>query len=78
MHRYVMKFPRPQLDASGLRFHELSYYAVGWSHALPGGHCVLRGEASWRTINGVWLSWPRGQVWLLFRRTYPRLGKRAL
>lgn len=43
-------------------------YGIGISHSGPGGAPIHRDHTSWRTINGVWVNWPSGQVWLLFRR----------
>lgn len=43
-------------------------YGIGLSHGRRGGGPVLRTEASWRTVNGLWINTPRGACWLLFRR----------
>lgn len=53
------------------RRHLRIYAFVTLLHASPGGSPVLRGQASWRTINGVMLNSRRLRLhgWLLFRRT---------
>jgi hypothetical protein len=59
-----------------LRGHLLTYprqmlilrRGIGLSHAGPGGALVLKGETSWRTVNGVWINTTRFNAWLLFRR----------
>lgn len=43
-------------------------YGVGWSYAEWNGGLVLKGQTSWRKINGVWINAHRWQLWLLFRR----------
>lgn len=43
---------------------------VGFSHAERGGRLCLRGQTSWRTVNGVWINTNWGCLWLLFRRTF--------
>lgn len=43
---------------------------VGPSHAEANGGLVLRGQTSWRNVNGLWINTPRWQAWILFRR-YP-------
>jgi hypothetical protein len=41
---------------------------VGFMHAHKGGAPVLREEASWRTINGIYVNHPWGFFTLCFRR----------
>jgi hypothetical protein len=45
------------------------YGPIGFLHASKGHTCVLRGEASFRTINGVFINTDRtGMVCIQFRR----------
>jgi hypothetical protein len=57
--RYIIRGNRRMLSVR---------YGIGWSHGRPDGGAVLKTEVSWRNINGVWINWPTGSVWLLFRR----------
>lgn len=41
---------------------------VGFMHAHKGGVPVLKGEATWRTINGVYINAFGGWLTLVFRR----------
>lgn len=41
---------------------------VGFMHALKGGAPVLKTEASWRTINGVFINTRWGYISFCFRR----------
>jgi hypothetical protein len=41
----------------------------GFTHAMPDGRPVLKGHASWRTVNGVWLNTEKwGWIIVEFRR----------
>lgn len=57
--RYVLKFNRKMLCAR---------YGLGWSYATETGGAVLKTEVSWKNINGIWINWPAGCIFLLFRR----------
>ena len=37
------------------------------SHSHPDGGAVLRGETSWRTVNGFCINTRYGHVWVTFR-----------
>lgn len=54
----VLKFPR----------RIQMYPRVSLSHATSNGGPVLKGEASWRTVNGVAFYTRKNHVWVLFRR----------
>jgi hypothetical protein len=41
---------------------------VGVTYAEKNGGLVLRGETSWRKINGLWINTRWGCVWMSFRR----------
>lgn len=41
---------------------------VGFMHAHKGGAPVLKTEASWRTVNGVYVNTKWGWLRVLFRR----------
>ncbi len=41
---------------------------AGWSYAEKGGGPCLKGDTSWRKINGVWINTPWWNLWLEFRR----------
>lgn len=57
--RYVIRSNRRMLCAR---------LGLGLSHATATGGAVLKTDASWRNVNGIWINWPTGSVWLLFRR----------
>jgi hypothetical protein len=48
--------------------HVAGPWGFNWLHANEWGGCVLRGEASVRTINGFLVRMPRRYVTVLFRR----------
>lgn len=41
------------------------HYAGWLSHEWADGHAVLKGERSWRNVNGVGINAFGGQVWLI-------------
>ena len=41
---------------------------IGVTYAEKNGHLVLKGEASWRKINGIWINTSKGCMWFQFRR----------
>lgn len=44
-------------------------YGVGLSYARPDGGPLMRWDKKrLRDVNGIWINWPTGSVWLLFRR----------
>lgn len=57
--RYIIHYPRRMLSVR---------YGVGLSYARPGGGPILKEDKSLRHVNGIWINWPTGSVWLLFRR----------
>jgi hypothetical protein len=57
--RYIVRFHRRM---RGFR------YGVGLSYARPGGGPLLKEDKSLRHVNGIWINWPTGALWLLFRR----------
>lgn len=57
--RYVIHFPRRMLCVR---------YGVGLAYAKPDGGPVLKTEKHLRDVNGIWVNWPTGSLWLLFRR----------
>lgn len=57
--RHVIYYPRRS---------RVLRYGVGLSHGDANGHPVPLSEATWRTVNGIWINCPRGSLWLLFRR----------
>lgn len=45
------------------------YRPFGFLHATKGKHCVLKGQTSWRTVNGIFINTSRtGMVCFQFRR----------
>lgn len=45
----------------------------GLFYAEKDGGCVLRSDAHWTKICGVWINTPWGCVWIQVRRFNPRL-----
>lgn len=43
---------------------------VGFLHALPGGVPVLKGESSWRTVNGFYFKLKMRSVYVQWRRWF--------
>lgn len=49
--------------------HARIYPRLGLLHARPGGGPVLKGESSWRTVNGAYFNTKKyGFIYFEFRR----------
>lgn len=44
-------------------------YGVGLHYGRPDGGPLMRWDKKrLRDVNGIWVNWPTGALWLLFRR----------
>lgn len=46
------------------------YAPIVLMHASEDGGCVLRGQSSWRTVNGVMVRIGERSGWIIFRRPF--------
>ncbi len=68
----MMKMTNPSVRCRHFIYHprrnRCLRYGIGLSYARPGGGPLLKEDTSIRHINGIWINWPTGSLWLLFRR----------